>query len=257
MTLSQAVDIRGVGGLPVLFAHSFAGDSAHWSSALDHLKPHRRAVAFDFSGHGRSPPAAGHYSYDLLSRDLAAVADVVSPDPFVLVGHSMGAAVAIEYAALHAQRVKALVLVDPPPAPGAIPPEQIQQIHEALENDPYAVVEQFWTQQMFIDAHPQVQQRLLAALRAMPRNAVIELTQQAFAVDSTVALRRYPGPKFAIVTPRNDAPLSLHNAVPGVTHAVVTGTGHWIHLDDPDGFNRTLDQFLKEKGDRSIFRVGK
>ena len=245
MTSALATDIRGAGGVPVLFAHSFAGDLSHWSSALEHLKAHRRAVAFDFRGHGQSPPAAGHYSYDELAKDIGAVADETELDRFVLVGHSMGAAIAIEYAAMNAPRVKALVLVDPPPRPGAIPPEQVEQIHDALEKDPHAVVEQFWTQQMFVDSRPEVRQRLLASLHELPREATIELTKQAFAVDSSHSLRRYPGPKFAIVTPRNDTPLSLHNVVPDMKHAVVKGTGHWIHLDDPDGFNRTLDEFLK------------
>jgi pimeloyl-ACP methyl ester carboxylesterase len=57
-------------------------------------------------------------------------------------------------------------------------------------------------------------------------------------------LRAYAGPKFAIVTPNNDAPLSLHNAVPGFQHTVIKGTGHWIHLDDPQGFSQALDLFL-------------
>jgi pimeloyl-ACP methyl ester carboxylesterase len=158
----------------------------------------------------------------------------------------MGAAVAAQYAASHPARVKALVLVDPPPAAGAIPAGQIQQIHATLEQDPHAVVEQFWNQQMFIDARDEVKQRLLASLRKMPHNAVSELTKEAFLDDATFSLRRYPGPKFAIVTPRNDAPLSLHRAVPGVTHAVIEGTGHWIHLDKPDEFNKTLDGLLKQ-----------
>ncbi|HEU5135247.1 MAG TPA: alpha/beta hydrolase [Steroidobacteraceae bacterium] len=245
MSTPLAIDSRGTGGLPILFAHSFAGDSSHWTPTLEHLQSRCRVIAFDFHGHGKSPPAHGRYSYEELAKDISAVADAEQLDRFVLVGHSMGAAIAAEYAARHASRVKALVLVDAPPAPGAVPPGQIRQIHDALEKDPYAVVEQFWSQQMFIDARPEVRQRLLSALRRLPRNATIELTREAFAVDSSLALRRYPGPKFAIVTPRNDAPLSLHNAVPDVTHAIVSGTGHWIHLDDPAAFNRALDEFLK------------
>jgi len=245
MSPQLAIDSRGAGGLPVLFAHSFAGDLSHWVSTLGHLQSQRQVVAFDFKGHGKSPTAAGAYSYDELAKDIDAVADAARLDRFVLVGHSMGAAIAAEYAAVNAQRVAALVLVDPPLRPGAIPPDQIQSIHDALEKDPYAVVEQFWTQQMFIDARPEVRQRLLASLHQLPRDATIQLTRDAFAVDSSLALARYPGPKFTIVTPRNDTPLSLHNAVPDVRHAVVQGTGHWIHLDDPDAFNRALDEFLK------------
>lgn len=244
MTLALNTDSRGAGGLPVLFAHSFAGDLSHWSAALEYLK-HQQRVAFDFSGHGRSPGVTGHYSYDVLAKDIGAVADGQQLETFALVGHSMGAAVAAEYAARNPRRVKALILVDPPPAPGAIPAAQIKQIDEALDKDPYAVVEQFWKQQMFIDSRADVQQRLLTGLRKLPRTTAIELTREAFAVDSSIPLRRYDGPKFAIVTPRNDAPLSLHHAVPGVKHVIVEGTGHWIHLDKPDAFNDALNGMLK------------
>jgi len=247
MALTLATDSRGAGGLPVLFAHSFAGDLTHWDSALEHLNPKRRAVAFDFRGHGRSPSVLGRHSYDELAKDIGAIADAQELERFVLVGHSMGAAIAAEFAARHPRQVETLILVDPPPATGAIPAAQVPQIHEALEQDPYAVVEQFWNQQMFIDSHPEVQQRLLAALRKMTRRAAIELTREAFAVDTSIPLRRYAGPKFAIVTPRNDAPLSLHHAVPGVEHVVVTGTGHWIHLDKPDEFNEALDGVLSKQ----------
>jgi len=231
--------------MPVLFAHSFAGDLTHWRDAVGYLAPKRRAVAFDFSGHGGSPAAVGRYSYNELAKDIGAAADAQKLETFVLVGHSMGAAIAAEYAARNATRVKALILVDPPPAPGAIPRDQLQQLLAALDKDPYPVIEQFWQQQMFIDSRAEVRQRLLAGLRRLARNAATELTREAFAVDSSAPLRRYGGPKFAIVTPRNDAPLSLHRAVPDVKHAVIMGTGHWIHLDKPDVFNDALNRMLK------------
>ena len=138
-----------------------------------------------------------------------------------------------------------LVLVDPPPAPGAIPPDQLQQMHEAVNQDPFPVVEEFWNQQMFIDSKRDVKAKLLAALRAMPRDAAADLTNASLDYDARPALLRYPGPKFAIVTPRNDAPLSLHRAVPGFRHSVVRGTGHWIQLDAPAEFHETLDAAIR------------
>jgi pimeloyl-ACP methyl ester carboxylesterase len=244
MTLPLYTDSRGAGGLPVLFTHSFAGDVSHWHSTLEHFRRARRVVAFDFSGHGRSPGALGAYSIAELAKDIGAVADATQLDAFVLVGHSLGAAVAAEYAGSHAARVKALVLVDAPPAPGAIPPDQVQQLHAAVARDPIPVVEQFWAQQMFIDTRTEVEQKLLAGLRAMPRRAAAELTDASLDYDARGALLRYGGPKFAIVTARNDEPLSLHRAVPGFKHVVIRGTGHWIQLDRPDEFNKALDGFL-------------
>ena len=78
----------------------------------------------------------------------------------------------------------------------------------------------------------------------MTRKAAAELTDASLDYDARAALLRYGGPKFAIVTARNDAPLSLHHAVPGFRHVVIRGTGHWIQLDKPEEFNKSLDGFL-------------
>lgn len=243
MTTPIHIDSRGSGS-PILFVHSFAGDVSHWADALAHFEDRHHVVAFDFSGHGRSSATPGSYSIAMLAKQIDTVATGENLDSFVLVGHSLGAAVAAEYAGAHPDRVSALVLVDPPPAPGAIPPDQLKQMHDAVEQDPYPVIEQFWDQQMFVDARPEVKARLLASLRLMPRDAAMDLTNASLDYDARPALLRYPGPKFAIVTPRNDAPLSLHRAVPGFRHSVVRGTGHWIQLDAPAEFNETLDAAL-------------
>jgi pimeloyl-ACP methyl ester carboxylesterase len=244
MTLTLNTESRGTGGIPVLFVHSFAGDVTHWSAAQEHLKAKRRSVALDLSGHGASPGALGPYTIQELAKDVAAVANSQGLEHFVLVGHSAGAQVATEYAALYPQRVKALGLVDAPPAPGAVPKELILQLRAAVERDPYATIEKYWREGPFVGSRAETQMKLLTSLHRLPRKAAIELTGSGLEYDAAAPLRRYGGPKFAIVTPNNDAPLSLHNAVPGFQHTVVKGTGHWIHLDDPAGFSQVLDSLL-------------
>lgn len=239
------MDSRGSGDTPVLFLHSFAGDCTHWSPVLEALAPRRRVVAFDFSGHGLSPAARGRYSVRRLAQDVLTVANAQNLEQFVLVGHSMGAQVAAEFAAAGPQRVKKLILVDPPPAPGAIPAEAVKQIRESLAQDPYATVEQFWQQAAFVGARPETERRLLTSLRKLARNAVVELTDEALGYDARVALRQYHGPKFAIVTTANDTPLSLQHALPDVEYAVVEGTGHWIQLDRPTEFIAVLERLLR------------
>lgn len=245
MSLPLNVESRGTGGTPVLFVHSFAGDLTHWSTQLEHLKAHRRVVAFDLSGHGKSPGALGPYSIRELAKDVAAVADAQALEQFVLVGHSMGAFIAAEYAGVHPRRVKGVGLIDAPPAPGAVSIEQLQQIRAAVAKDPFAAVAQFWKQGPFQNSRPEVQVKLLEGLRRLSRNAAAQLTESTLDFDATQLLRNFRGPKFAIVTPGNDAPPSLHNAVPGIQHTVIRGTGHWIHLDKPAEFNLVLDIFLR------------
>jgi pimeloyl-ACP methyl ester carboxylesterase len=239
------MDSRGNGDTPALFLHSFAGDSTHWSPALEALAPRRRVVAFDFSGHGLSPAARGRYSVRRLAQDVLTVANAQNLEHFALVGHSLGALVAAEFAAAGPQRVKKLILVDPPPAPGALPAEAVRKIRESLARDPYATVEQFWQQGPFVGARPETERRLLASLRKLARNAAVELTEDSLSYDARPALHQFDGPKYAIVTPENDAPLSLHHAVSDIEYAVVEGTGHWIQLDRPTEFVAVLERLLR------------
>ena len=246
MVIALNAESRGIGGTPVLFVHSFAGDLTHWTAQLEHLKSRRRAVAFDLSGHGHSPAPAGRYSIRELAKDVAAVANSQGLEHFVLIGHSTGALIAAEYAGANPQRVKALGLIDAPPAPGAVPRKILQQLRAALAKDPFATIEKYWEEGPFVNSRPETRAKLLSSLRRLTRNAAIDLTESGFDCDATIPLRSYSGPKFAIVTPNNDAPLSLHNAVPDFQHTVVEGTGHWIHLDEPAEFNQVLDKFIEQ-----------
>ena len=239
------MDSRGSGEIPVLFLHSFAGDCTHWSPVLEALAPRRRVVAFDFSGHGLSPAVRGRYSVRRLAQDVLTVANAQNLESFVLVGHSLGAQVAAEFAAAGPQRVKKLIMVDPPPAPGAIAPDAVKQIRDSLARDPYATVEQFWQQGAFVGARPETERRLLTSMHKLARNAVVELTDETLGYDARVALRQYHGPKYAIVTPANDTPLSLQHAVPDIEYAVIEGTGHWIQLDRPTEFIAVLERLLR------------
>jgi pimeloyl-ACP methyl ester carboxylesterase len=232
-------------GIPVLFLHSFAGDVSHWTRQLEHLRRSRRAVAFDFSGHGASRLSREReYSIRTLILDVEAVVDAHGLDDFVLVGHSMGATVAAGYAGSHPEKVLGLLLVDPPPTPGAIPAAQVRSIIQALEADPYAFTEQYWKTQLLVNSTPAVKEKLLQGLRKLPREVVVQLTTDLFYYDPVPSLSHFSGPTLSVIMPQNDTPASLHNAVQGIEHIVVSGTGHWIHLDKPDEFTKIVDDFI-------------
>ena len=81
--------------------------SAHWCQELS--KRHRY-VAYDGRGCGLSDREVGDLSLDVFIGDLEAVVDGLGLGRFALVGMSMGAPVAVAYAAKHPERVSRLVL---------------------------------------------------------------------------------------------------------------------------------------------------
>jgi len=249
-TGTLALDDGGQDGIPVVLAHSLAGTSGHWSHQLQHLRSSRRAVAFDFRAHGASEPARnGDYSIGGLAGDLGAVADGLGLGRFVLVGHSLGGGVALTYAGAHADRVTGLLLLDPIGDGTQIAAEQADSFLQALEADFDRVIQGYWSQ--IAGPNAAVKDRLLADLRATPREVVEQLFREVMRFDPRPALAGYRGPILSVVTPHNDEPFSLHRVGKGFPHRVVTDTGHWIQLDQPEAVNRILDEFLTDVNQQS------
>src|SRR4051794_2329895 len=97
-------------GPPVVLLHGFIGSGAYWDATARRLGRTRRVVAVDLPGHGASGPLEPFTrtgASALLARALARLG-VAAP---ALVGHSLGAALAIVHAA--ANPVRGLVLASP------------------------------------------------------------------------------------------------------------------------------------------------
>lgn len=102
-------------GPPVLLLHGVTRRWQDFVSLLPALACRRQVFALDFRGHGASArdPGKRYRIADHVEDVLAVLHDAV-PAPAVLYGHSMGALVALAAAARAPDRVRAIVLEDPP-----------------------------------------------------------------------------------------------------------------------------------------------
>jgi len=237
----------GGNGEAIVFVHSLAGNTRHWSAQLDHMRKTRRAVALDLRGHGKSeaPRSGGEYSMEAQAEDVAAVADALALERFALVGHSMGAGVALAYAGAHPGRVTHLLVADPIGDGTQTPEAEVQPFLEALDSPAYTeTIEGYWSSIAGSDGA--VLERLLQDLRDTPREAMVRSLHAVMAFDPKPALARFRGPILAVITPANDFPYSMHRVGAGLPHRVITGTGHWLQLERAEEFNRILERFLEE-----------
>jgi pimeloyl-ACP methyl ester carboxylesterase len=239
-----AVEEAGVGEPAVVFVHADLGTSAQWARAQAHVAESRRAVALDLRGHGASdPPADGDYSYAGRAADVGAVLDALAVGRAVLVGHSGGATTALHYASTHPERVEALLLVDPPSDGRQFPAEQ-KEAHLAQLRSPQfrEATRAYYGSIAGHDAA--VRAQVLGDADRTPQATIVGTMEALGAYDPGPALRGYRGRRLALVTPLGDLPAALYRVDPTLPHRTVAGTGHWIHLDDPEGFERTLDEFI-------------
>ncbi|RMH22311.1 MAG: alpha/beta fold hydrolase [Acidobacteria bacterium] len=239
-------EVHPEGGLTLVFVHGLGGRLEHWGAQLAALGPGLRGVAFDLPGHGGSDPAAsGDYGVGALAGALGAVADALALRRFVLVAHSLGALVALRYAAAHAGRVSGLLLVDPSGDATHLPEEERRALLESVRRDPRGEIGwQF--RQLLADDRPEVAERVLADLEATPEEALYGSLAASMGHSPVPDLARLVVPIRSLTTAHNRSPHGLHRLVPELPVSPIGGTGHWPMLDDPDAVNRVLDGFLDE-----------
>jgi len=98
----------------IVLLHGMASNMTRWSEFIEQttLKENWDILCPDLRGHGASF-ARDRLDMDSWCRDLLALLDAEGCDKAVLVGHSLGAQVAVHFAARHPARVRGLVLIDP------------------------------------------------------------------------------------------------------------------------------------------------
>ncbi len=109
---------RQAAGLPLVFLHGFGSDLSGWRAVSSQLDADHRLLLVDLPGHGRSE-AAGSAGFDDLVDAVQAVLDEEGVRRCVLVGHSLGGAVALGLLDAGTVEVAALCLV----APAGLGPE--------------------------------------------------------------------------------------------------------------------------------------
>jgi pimeloyl-ACP methyl ester carboxylesterase len=103
----------GGSGRPLLMVHGLGGNALNWMAVGPTIARTHRAIAIDLAGFGQTPlhgrattlTANAHLVFDFM--------ETVIGEPVVLMGNSMGGHIGILEAALHAEWVHSLVLVDP------------------------------------------------------------------------------------------------------------------------------------------------
>ena len=106
---------RGSGTPAVIFESALATSSLSWIRVQDSVARFASACAYDRAGFAWSDASAGTATFERTVDGLEAVAaGASSKPPHVLVGHSFGVFVCMQYAARHPREVAGLVLVDPP-----------------------------------------------------------------------------------------------------------------------------------------------
>jgi pimeloyl-ACP methyl ester carboxylesterase len=223
-------------------------------------------LAFDLRGRGHSPAATpGSHGWSRHAADILEAAGKLGFARFDLVGHSMGAFVSLQIAALSPDRVRRLVLIDAvgAPEPAVIPPilaavQRLDRVYPS-EDDYLAPLEQHGAAEPWL---PLWRAHYLYELEPVPEGGVRPRTSKAAVLEDVVyganqdatafwpslrvpvlllraARPLLPGTGFVIGTALRDAFL---RAVPSA-RAVEIDANHYGVMAHPDSL-RAIAAFL-------------
>ena len=119
-------EVKGTGH-PLLLVHAGVADSRMWDAQVEAFSDVYQVIRFDLRGFGRSNMPSGTFSN---YEDIRALLDYLEIKSVYLLGISFGGLVALDFALVYPDYVKALVL-GAPSVSGAIPTERIRRFWEA------------------------------------------------------------------------------------------------------------------------------
>lgn len=114
VTLHYRLLRRGTPRPLIVLLHGMASNLTRWSEFLEHtnLKDHFDILRADLRGHGESFTRTP-IGMEIWSRDLIAMLDAQGYERAIIVGHSLGANLALWFGALYPARLTGAVLIDP------------------------------------------------------------------------------------------------------------------------------------------------
>ena len=113
---------------PLLLIHGNKDHARSWDWVARELRDEYHVIAPDLRGHGDSAWAiGGHYMINEFVLDIAQLVETLGLHPLTVVAHSLGGAVALQYAAIYPERVSKLVAVE-----GLGPPPKMLEAHREV-----------------------------------------------------------------------------------------------------------------------------
>ncbi|MBD3305814.1 alpha/beta fold hydrolase [candidate division KSB3 bacterium] len=223
-------------GENIFFLHGLGGNIYNWAYQTKYFSETNNVVSLELPGHGRSGGKGGS-SIEYYTELLRQFFDIMEMENIVLVGHSMGGVVSLDFAFKFPERVKALGLVATS-AKFDIPTQKLME----LKNDMESI---FGSLDKAKEKMKDIDERLVT-------NDMMVLLGDVMAVkkfDGTSHLSELTMPTL-IIAGADDilAPVSyaeqLHANIKNSDLHIIENAGHIVMVEAYQEFNSVLEEFL-------------
>ena len=254
------VHVTGSGPMTMVFVHGFGCDQTMWRHLAPAFADRFRVVLYDLTGSGRSDWSAyDRAKYGSLQghvTDLLEVLDACAAGPTIVVGHSVGASIALLATVAAPQRFVAQVLVGPSPCyvndgdyVGGFNREDIDGLLESMETNFLDWSRKMAPAIMGAPNQPGLGEELTRSFCRNDPAIAKHFARVTFLSDHRADVPRSTVPSLILqcsddlVAPRAVGDF-LHRHMPNSTLHIIDNVGHCPHMSAPTASSRAIDNFL-------------
>ena len=244
-------------GHPLVFVHGATGSHDNWHPQVKYFSNSYKVITYDVRGHGKSGRSDTKYSCALFADDLHALMTVLEIEKPIVCGLSLGGMISQAYAVKYQSNLAGLVLADTAVATALTLSDKLQKwmfpaslikwyIKRKTPED-YAR----WSLGFF-DMKEDIREYLIQEQLRMDQNEFLKV-MDAVLNFKLLDLSSIKVPTLVVlgenerkaVFPHADKMIEL---IDNSKKIIIPDAGHASNLENPDEFNRVLNEFLQENG---------
>ena len=252
-------------GKKLVFLHGVMGSLANWSRVKPAFEANHHVLVLDQRGHGHSFHPTDSYTYEAYASDLHQLLQELGWGSIRLVGHSMGARVALVFCDVYPSRVERVVIEDITPAINISAGQQIKAwvtgvpvpfssrkaakdylFGEAFARQ-FATPEQTTAMANFF--YMNIEETPQGANWRFSLHGILQTIDEGLRVDRWAEWKRLKIPSLVIRGERSpDLPRVDYERMlksnPHTRGAEIQDSGHWVHFDQPERFKALVQEFM-------------
>ncbi|MDD4847848.1 MAG: alpha/beta hydrolase [Bacteroidales bacterium] len=245
----------GEGETTLVFVHGFGCDMNAWEAQYDYFKDKAQLVFLDLPGYGQSDQPKTDYTLDYYADAVKILLESLKVKNAVLVGHSLGTAICRQTIFNSPQMVEKLVDVDgvycffgDDSITRAENEKQYAQFVALFQGDDITKSMEGFIQPFFVEQTPEnVRNYAMTTMTKTPQwvaySTMKNLTDQRYWTGKVINI-----PSLIIASKNSQIPPDykqmMNELYSDMQYHELDNVGHFIMMEQPEMFNRMLEEFV-------------